>query len=286
MLAFQEIIVTGDGLGTNPRSLSALVEVLEDPASGADLLLPIVELDMGLTAELLRFCNSSFYGRRHEIGTVREALVLTGNLAFSRIALMASMKQMLQRDLPAYQLTMDQVWRQGLMTAIGAAHIVEVLGHPEQRDRAFTAGLLHDCGKLLLDQELAGSTPRVQNVDGQIPIEVERAVTGFDHAEAGAVIMDHWGFPPLLVHAVLCHHKPRQAGMHGDVATAVFIADQLGHLRNMGVAFDAEVVDSPYDELVALGVEVGDLVALYDMLPDGDDDLTALALDVRSAPGR
>jgi len=278
LLAFQELIVDAEDLGTNPKTLATLLNAIENRTVEADRLLPIVEPDMGLTSNLLRLCNSPFYGLRREVGSVREAMVQIGNVPFAKMAFVVSMKQMLQRDLPAYQITMDQAWRHGLMTAIGASYIISVMGQPEQSERAFTAGILHDCGKLLLNSELKGLTAGIPNVEGSIPVELERELTGFDHAEAGAVIMDHWGFPPLLVHAIRCHHNPSCAGQYCDVAMAVFVADKISHFKTLGVEYDSTAETSPYDELIAFGFDAEVLVALYDLLPEDTNDIISQAL--------
>jgi putative nucleotidyltransferase with HDIG domain len=284
LLAFQKLIVDADDLGTNPQTLAKLLDVIDNKSVEADKLLPIVEPDMGLTSNLLRLCNSPFYGIRHEVGSVREALVQIGNVPFAKMAFVVSMKKMLQRDLPSYQITMDQAWRHGLMTAIGAAAIMKVIGRPEQSDRAFTAGILHDCGKLLLDHELSGLVAGIPNVDGHISVKMERELTGFDHAEAGAVIMDHWNFPPLLVHAVRCHHNPRCAGEYSEVAMAVHVADKISHLKTLGVEYDSTAKTSAYDELIAFGIAVEDLVVIYDLLPNDTDDMMSLALRGKVMP--
>lgn len=278
MLAFQELIVNAEGLGARPDAIAELLRILEDPAVDAGALLPLVQRDIGLTSRLLRTCNSPLYGLRREVGSVREALVLMGNRAFARMAFLLCMEDVLRRDLRAYGIDKDAFWRHGLMTAIGAAHVVDRLGRPEERDRAFTAGLLHDCGKILLACDLEGLTDGLAVPDGHIPVDVERDLTGFDHAEAGCVIMDHWGFPPLLVHAVRCHHDPESAGAWFDVALSVDAADTVARLKTRGVACDAEEAPPELRRLHGLGVDPRILRELAILIPDEDDDALADAL--------
>lgn len=278
MLAFQELIVNAEGLGARPDAIAELLHILEDPTVEAGRLLPLVQRDIGLTSRLLRTCNSPLYGLRREVGSVREALVLVGNRAFARMAFLLCVEDVLRRDLPAYGITKDDFWRHGLLTAIGAAHVIDRLGRPEERDRAFTAGLLHDCGKILLDCDLEGLTDGVSNVDGHIPVEVERDLVGFDHAEAGCVIMDHWGFPPLLVHAVRCHHNPDSAGVWRDVALAVDVADTAAHLKILGVTCGE---DDPAEDCglqAGRGVDPAVIRELEEILPDDQDEAMADAL--------
>ncbi len=83
MISFQQLISHADKLGVHPEAMQTLMNVMDDPVVDAETLLPIVEKDMGLTANLLSICNSPIYGMRREIGSVREALVLLGNFAFA-----------------------------------------------------------------------------------------------------------------------------------------------------------------------------------------------------------
>lgn len=284
MLAFQELIVHAEGLGARPDAVAELLRILEDPTVEAGRLLPVVQNDIGLTSRLLRTCNSPLYGLRRQVGSVREALVLMGNRSFARMAFLLCMEDVLRRDLPAYRITRDSFWRHGLMTAIGAAHVIDRLGRSEERDRAFTAGLLHDCGKILLARDLEGLTEGVPNLNGHIPVEIERDLTGFDHAEAGCVMMDHWGFPPLLVHTIRCHHHPDAAGRWRDVALAVEVADTMAHIRALGLRCDEESPCAAYDKLMGLGLDVGIVRELEELLPSGPEDVLADAL--RGAPAR
>jgi len=284
VLAFQELIVNAEGLGARPDAIAELLHILEEPTVEAGRLLPLVQRDIGLTSRLLRTCNSPLYGLRREVGSVREALVLMGNRSFARMAFLLCVEDVLRRDLPAYGVSKDDFWRHGLMTAIGAAHVIDRLGRPEERDRAFTAGLLHDCGKILLACDLDGLTDDVPNVDGHIPVEVERDLVGFDHAEAGCVIMDHWGFPPLLVHAIRCHHNPDCAGRWRDVALAVDVADTVAHLKALGVTYDPDAPAAEHDMLFGLGVDPAIVRELEEIIPDGQEDAMADAL--KGAPAQ
>ena len=69
-------------LSTRPQTMATLLDVLDDPVVEADRLLPIVETDPGLTARLLKLCNSPLYGLSRRVGSVKEALVRVGNRAF------------------------------------------------------------------------------------------------------------------------------------------------------------------------------------------------------------
>ncbi len=166
------------------------------------------------------------YNFKRRIGSPRDALVLVGNLTFARLCFTLSLEPVLHKNLPGYDLDLDDLWKHSLATAYGAAFLVKSIGLGEMRDRAFTAGLLHDIGKLVLDQNLAEGG---MEVGASITMETERQCTGFDHAEAGAALLESWDVPEQVVEAVKWHHSPLDANENKRMALAVSAANKIGH---------------------------------------------------------
>lgn len=227
MPTLSDIISAAPTISARPDSVAAIMEIIDDPVVSAEKLLPVIERDPGLAAGLLKLCNSSLFNVRRIIGTPREALVMVGNLAFARLCFVLSLEPMLHRHLPGYELDLDELWKHSLATAYGASFLMGVTGSPEQRDRAFTAGLLHDIGKLVLDRALSDSDAEA---GAEVTPELERRRTGFDHAAAGAALLESWELPEIMVEAVRCHHAPTEAGPYERMARAVSTADQVSHL--------------------------------------------------------
>ncbi len=235
MTSLHDLIAAAPGFTARPDSVVSLMDIIEDPVVEAEKIIPIIERDPGLTAGLLKLCNSPIYSFRRRIGSPREALVLVGNLTFARLCFALSLEPVLHRDLPGYQLDLDTLWQHSLATAYGSAYLVKSIGQAKLKDRAFTAGLLHDIGKLVLDAGLAEDRAAAPGQEaapqpGKRPtLAVEREKLGFDHAEAGAALMDNWGLPEELVSAVRWHHSPFGAGENKRLALAVCVADQVSH---------------------------------------------------------
>lgn len=226
MSSLQSLVASAPGLSARPDSVISLLDIIEDPVVDVDKLLPIVQHDPGLTAGLLKLCNSPMYNFKRRIGSPRDALVLVGNLTFARLCFALSLEPVLNNDLPGYDLDFDDLWKHSLITAYGSAYLVKSIGLGDLRDRAFTAGLLHDIGKLVLDHNLAEEK---QESGCGITLETERQCTGFDHAEAGAALLDSWDFPEQVVEAVRWHHSPWEAGEHQRLALAVGVANEVGN---------------------------------------------------------
>ena len=273
MTSLQDLVVAASGVDARTDSLVSLVDIIDDPMIDARRLVPIVETDPGLTAALLKLCNSSIYNFQRRIGSPREALVLVGNLTFARLCFALSLEPVLRRNLPGYGLDLDELWKHSLTTAYGAASLVRAMGQSELRDRAFTAGLLHDIGKLVLDPELVrlgtgsadvfaeaepGENPEFQEDPdiGLFTCETERRLTGYDHGEAGAALLESWDLPEQTISAVRWHHDPERAGAHETLAHALFVADKVSTYA------EEEMEDSPSLEEWLSGTFDPDLVPL------------------------
>lgn len=278
MLSYQEILAAGQGLGVHPDAMVSLLEVMEDPLVDAETLLPIVETDPGLTAALLRLCNSSAYGARREMGSIRDALVFLGNRAFARLAFVASVDRMIQKDLIAYRLETDEIRAHGLAVGYAAAKLAEHTGQTGRKLTAFTAGLLHDCGKILLDPHLAGRVPdEARGGRGRVDPSLELAFTGYDHAKAGAGLLSAWGLPQDVVQAIRCHHRPDAAGGYRSLSAVVWAADTVVHLAADGAVLDADDPGSPYRAFLDQGLPPDLIQDMITGFPDSQSELTVLA---------
>lgn len=227
-MELRDLISTTGELAALPVSVVRLLELLDDMTAGADRVLAIIERDPSLTANLLKLCNSAYYGVQRKIGSVREALILLGNKTVVTLAFASGMGDVLRGPLAGYGLAKDDLWRHALATAVGAGYLATRTRADDLRDRAFTAGLVHDIGKLLLDRLLiremeqlprggAIATPLAAG-DATDPAaaytqaaltSAEQRLLGYDHAEAGAALAAAWHFPPMLVQAIRHHHHLR-----------------------------------------------------------------------------
>lgn len=214
-----DIVATTGELPALPSTTARLLHLLDDDTVGADEVLDVIGRDPALTANLLKLCNSAYYGLRRRVGTVHEALVMLGNRAVVSLAFATSLGDVLRGPLAGYRLERDALWRHSLAVAVGAAHLLGSDGDRDGRERAFTGGLVHDIGKLVLNRPL---TARLQQLppagDFALLLDGERAILGFDHAEAGAALAEAWNFPPALAAVIGAHHAREAREAAGDAA--------------------------------------------------------------------
>jgi HD-like signal output (HDOD) protein len=233
--SLKEMIDGTRELRTLPTTTVRLLDLLDDATVGADAVLAVIEKDPSLTANLLKLCNSAYYGLRGRVATVRQAVVMLGNLTVVNLAFAASMGDILRGPLAAYRLDRERLWHHALATGVAAAYLSGVgagarLGDRRGlRERAFTAGLVHDIGKLVANRPLRDHLEQLPvDADAAGMMAAEREILGFDHAQIGGALAAAWNFPPLLVAVIAGHHaddpgtEPATSGP--DHAAAVHLA--------------------------------------------------------------
>jgi len=241
------------------------------------------DLDPGLTAGLLKLCNSALFNLERSIGSPREALIMVGNVAFARLCFTLSLKPSFDQRLDAYGLDTGALWQHSLATAHGASFLITAAGQRDLADRAFTAGLLHDVGKLVLEPALAAVEQQQPPVAiATAGCEAERGRIGHDHAEVGAALLEAWCLPGEIVAAVCWHHHPGEAVDQHRLAVAVDVADRVSHmvgaLRQAPQALD-EWFARACDPLVFARESVE---SLLETLGSGPTDAMALLIGHRA----
>jgi putative nucleotidyltransferase with HDIG domain len=212
-----------------PSIYEELVAVARDDASTIDQAARIIAKDAGLTAHLLHIVNSVFFSLRRTIVSPAHAVGLLGLETVTALVLSTKVHQTLQ-TAESDRATVETLQRHGLAVAQSARQIVstEEVGRLAL-DQAFTAGLLHDVGWLVL----AGNFPEEHRQVEQFVrfkkmsrLEAERTVFGSAHAEVGAYLLSIWGLNETIVESVAFHHIPIQASSSGfTVLTAIHVAN-------------------------------------------------------------
>jgi putative nucleotidyltransferase with HDIG domain len=225
-------------LPTLPVVAGRLLTLLQDPTVNAARLEEVIRPDPALTANLLRLANAAAFGHGVEITSLRQASTRLGLRRLSDLALGLALGNVVPALLPGYGMEAGGFFLHSAATAILAEHLDRCRGG-QRTDVAFTAGLLHDAGKLVIGAFLAGVTEEVRarlRVSGTPFIEAERAALGLDHAEAGALIAERWGLPAPLARVMRHHHAPAAAppADDGGLLALVHVADGLAHSLGFG----------------------------------------------------
>ncbi|MEW5770237.1 MAG: HDOD domain-containing protein [Pseudomonadota bacterium] len=227
-LTMDEVLANIQRMPSLPVIVGDLIKALDDEETGIDQLAEGIAKDQTLAARALRVANSPFYGTQHKVASIHDAIVILGFRAVGSLVTAASITGYFAPP-PGVAFNLASFWRHGIGTALCARALARDAGvDPES---AFTAGLLHDIGALVL---LTAEPKRYAKVlahrerNDSFRIEAEREVLGVDHAQAGEALASRWRFPSEIVRAVALHHAP-DAGL----ADVVHAADVLAHALDL-----------------------------------------------------
>jgi HD-like signal output (HDOD) protein len=212
-------------LPSAPKVLPRLKRLLSDGNSAMHEIVTLIRLDPGIAARVLQTANSAFYSKGVRCFTVDEAVNRVGYDQVYELVAYAVASQVLIRPLAAYNLEPDDVWRSAVACGLAAEFLAGLTG--EQRDIAYTVGLLHCVGMLAIDEWVLRNHPGLRLVSQGLPREAgenERALLGFTQAEAGAALLRHWDFPLSMSEPVRWQYFPRSTAGHQRMACLLHAA--------------------------------------------------------------
>jgi len=214
-----------------PSLYTEIQNALETPDVSVHDVARIVAKDPGMTAKILQLVNSAIFPIRHSISSIERAVPFLG-IETTR-TLVLSLQVFKSFDSPRLKrLRLGGLWNHSLMTGALARRIAqEETDEMELIQDAFTAGMLHDLGKLVLAACEPGRYADVIQAARKQAIpepQAEREVLGVDHAQVGAYLAALWGLPRSIVETLGFHHRPALRGVAAfDVVLAVHVADLL-----------------------------------------------------------
>jgi len=223
-----------------PAAAMEAIRVLQDPRADAQAIMKALEHDPGLTANVLRLANSAYFGTPRKVSTVREAAVRLGTKRILRVVVACAAAPVVRRGIKGYDLPPGELWQHSASVAVGTDALAEVLKAALPAS-AFTAGLLHDVGKILLGTYLEVDAAAIIQLAVSEKIgfdEAERRVLGIDHAEAGAALLESWDLPEDVVQAARWHHRPDDAPGRLITLDLVHAADALSMAEGLGIGRD------------------------------------------------
>ncbi|HBB40621.1 MAG: hypothetical protein COW73_07280 [Nitrospirae bacterium CG18_big_fil_WC_8_21_14_2_50_70_55] len=258
-----------DRLPVLPVHVQSLFALFHDPNADGRQVGELVCQDPALAAQTLRVCNSPFFALPTEVTSVHQAVVLLGMEMVQGLVLATYFQNTLKSNgVPGGWL--DGGADHALATAHIARWLLQALGEPLQAGSAFTAGLIHDVGKLALVQlgpevEQAVVERRLAGADW---LTAERHVIGLTHAEAGGEVGELWGLPDPLIQCARFHHTPLEA-LNEPMACVVHVADCLAHVAVAGggvAAVGCEPMEAGAWQ--ALGIDDQEMAELAEELLD------------------
>ena len=227
-LSLDDIVGKLQDLPSLPAVVMELLTNIDQEDVDISVLARKVSHDQALTAKTLRMANSSSYGLQVKVTTIQQAITFLGFQTTRNLITAAAVTGCFAAGACA-GFNDKAFWRHSIATAACARVLARRMRF--NQDYAFTAGLLHDIGRLVLVTTYPARYAEViawrAAHDSEL-IEAERAVLGVDHVMAGTALAAHWNFSDTMRHAIAWHHEPERAGA-GFLATIIHVANAIVH---------------------------------------------------------
>lgn len=252
----QKILLTVQDLPPMPQTVFKAREIMADPKAGFEELAKLIESDQAIAAKVLKLANSSYYAMRGEISSIQRALVVLGNNTLGELITLGGVSGLLGNRLEGYGLDVGDLWKHSLAVAFGSRHIAEQVA-PALANDAFTSGLLHDSGKLILDSYIIERWQDFEDfmADGQHGfLEAEKQVLALDHPEIASEVCSAWHIPLPLTQAIRYHHHPSQA-QDNQLAYIVHVADATALMSGIGNGIDGTLYQIEENSMASLGLQ-------------------------------
>jgi putative nucleotidyltransferase with HDIG domain len=223
----QALLSKVEVLPLSPSLLPKLLPSLSDVDTNFDDVVQIISMDPSLTAKLLQICNSAFFGQSEPVSTVAEAVSRVGYQ--SVYLLVATINGSNCFPCPSPKgIDTSKLWRHSISTAFNVKFVAESAGL--DANLLFTAGLLHDIGKMILGQaQPLAMGPALYQPTTAASTEREVLLFGCTHAEVGAALLDKWNLPAQLAVSVRHHHQPAAAKELAPICACVSLGNQMTH---------------------------------------------------------
>jgi putative nucleotidyltransferase with HDIG domain len=236
-----------DDLPPLPAVAAKVMHMAEDDRTSAMDLAQVLATDQALTAKLIRISNSAYYGFARRISTVREAVVMLGFKQVRQVSVGASMMNAFKRHGVNDGFDLDLFWGHSVAVAVASEALAKKTLGAKPED-AFTAGILHDIGRLVLRQVMPEEFAHAVAIarSGELSLhDAELEVTGYAHDEIGQALGERWKFPGHLVDAVRCHHDDSLTAAEDGLAGVVAQANRLMLHYGLYCGYDLDIGDVP-----------------------------------------
>ena len=252
-------------LPTLPQVVQKVITMVENPGVSSAELAKTISMDASMVSKILKVVNSAYYGLPRKISTLTQATVILGFNTIKNIVLTASVFTAFEGNGSNHRFSRKKFWEH----SIGCAASCKVLskrirlGLPEE---AFVAGLIHDIGKIVLDQFLHDHFEKILDVVDSHEttfLSAEQKVIGVDHTQIGEWLCDKWRFPQQVQESVKFHHSPLSAQDHKKMVAIVHLGNAISRLENMGYGGDnqpPEIISECWEVLNIPEEEMGDLI--------------------------
>ncbi|PJZ76415.1 HDOD domain-containing protein [Leptospira neocaledonica] len=251
--------------------VSKVMEMVGKPDVVIADLAKEISKDPGLTAAVIKLSNSAYFRPAKPVKTVQESLMTLGIKTVKEIILLNETKGILKKELKGYQVDGEANWMHSLIVAELAKRIAVQKKLKVDKDVVFTAGLLHNIGKVILADffptVLMQFRTELQTYQGPYT-DLEAKFFGYTHQETGAKLLEKWNFPQELIEVARYYTEPEKATQFPELVSIIHIANCIVVLGGMGIDIGGLKIPLSSKALQNIGVTEGDLQMYYTLLPE------------------
>ncbi len=231
-ITLQALLAKESELSSLPEIYIRISELLDSDTATSAQIGQVVETDPALSLRILKMVNSAFYGFSHKVDSIAQAITILGRERLKQI-LIGSVLSGVFGKMENHIFHMEDFWRHSVKTAILARYLSLQTECMQNADSLFTAGLLHDVGRLIMAKLIPEQTREIQNAvdieDGDL-YHAEERILGFTHCDVGAGFIKKWELPDLLASAAQYHHNPQAITEYILETGIIYVANNLNFL--------------------------------------------------------
>ncbi|MBN1626263.1 MAG: HDOD domain-containing protein [Deltaproteobacteria bacterium] len=239
-----------------PQIVLRIIRMIQDENCSMSDLAKEVRQEQVITAKVIRLCNTAFFRQRLKVDSIDRALLVLGEKRLLQLAISASMEDFFPGETGGYSLCKGGLFNHAVGSAVISEKLAAITGLvPEEI--AYTAGLLHDIGKVALDQYMGLAYPlfyrKIQFGDESL-INVENEIFGATHTEIGGILAEQWSMPEKIGEVIKFHHTPEQACFSPELTHIVYFADLILSRFMVGNELDRLNTDDFTERLKRIGI--------------------------------
>ncbi len=262
---------TIESLTPIPQTALKIMRIVQQDNYNFDSILKQLKQDQVLAAQTIKMCNSAMFSGKIKIGTLKDALLILGESALINYVVTAAIRNCFsQSDNNGYSLCRGGMFFHSVGCAVTSQIIAKITGKADPTT-AYTAGLLHDIGKVVLDQYIAKFHPlffRELHHKKADYLTSEQKILGITHCQTGIMLAKKWCFSDLLIDVIEHHHEPLNSALQNrNIVGIVHVADILMSRFHNGFETDKMKSENFSQILSNLGLSEEDMPKIIDSIP-------------------
>ncbi len=226
---FSQLSQTITKVRSIPQIVFKIIRMIRENQCSLQDVAAEVKQDQVISAKLLQICNSAFFYKKVHVDSIDRVLVMLGEKQLLQVVLSAGFEDFFTGNTRGYSQCKGGLFNHALGTALICEKLA-LMTNCVPSDIAYTAGLLHDIGKVVLDQQMGQAFPffyRSIQTDNKNLFAAEKETFGITHDDAGAMLAKHWDLPDNLIDTIKNHHNPENSDSDGVLSSTVYLADLI-----------------------------------------------------------